>query len=715
MSAVVVAYATASEQAQALKSALSDGSGDQSLTGFAGCLTPLLIALKWRGDPRLIADALPHFVSDLDLVDFRNVLGRLGYRTRPLALSLNWADERLFPFLFVSKKGTPYVVLGRDGGNAEVFDSETGTYSTVPAKLSGTAYVVDNTAAPTTTGSRNWFGQLLRRFSPIIAAGFAISAVINLCAVAVPLGIMAIYDQVMARQNGMMLFYILAGVGIGLASEYILKRVRAYMQAHIGGRLDYLIGAQAFDHILHLPPTYTEQASLGGQVASLREFESLRDVFTSPLAGLIFDLPFTLMFVIIIGLLGGPLMFIPLAMIAGFALLGFLMFPRMKRAVRESGRIRSERHAFLVEMLSEMRAIKQTGSEAVWAQRYRDLSAAAASGGFATAMATAVIENISQMLMTLAGASVLVVGAVLAADGELSIGALIAIMALIWRILGPIKTGFTLMHAAEQTMASIAQLNAVLGYTSERRGETGTERKVFSGRISFQHVVFRHPGSVEPSLFNVSISVQPGELVAVAGRSGSGKTTLLRTALGLDRPQTGAILLDDIDSRQVDPIMLRHSFGYLPQRVNLFYGSIEQNLRLGNPLASAEDLERVCMETGLAHDIERLPEGLMTRIGDHASDQLPTGFAQRLGLARAFLADTPILLLDEPVNSLDETGDRYFMEALGRMRGRRTVLFVTHRPSHMRLADNVVFLNRGRMEVSGPPDEVVPAILKAMG
>ena len=216
-------------------------------------------------------------------------------------------------------------------------------------------------------------------------------------------------------------------------------------------------------------------------------------------------------------------MFIPLAMIAGFALLGFLMFPRMKRAVRESGRIRSERHAFLVEMLSEMRAIKQTGSEAVWAQRYRNLSAAAASGGFATAMATAVIENVSQMLMTLAGASVLVVGAVLAAEGELSIGALIAIMALIWRILGPIKSGFTLMHAAEQTMASIAQLNAVLGYTSEKRGDTGTERKVFSGRIAFQHVVFRHPGSVEPSLFNVSIDVQPGELVAVAGRSGIGQ------------------------------------------------------------------------------------------------------------------------------------------------------------------------------------------------
>ena len=213
-------------------------------------------------------------------------------------------------------------------------------------------------------------------------------------------------------------------------------------------------------------------------------------------------------------------------------------------------------------------------------------------------------------------------------------------------------------------------------------------------------------------MLGVELAVKPGEIVAITGPSSSGKSTLLKLVAGLYQPQAGAVLIEGMDIRQLDLGELRDSVAFLPQTCNLFHGTIAQNLRLANPTASDEDLSRAVLDAGLMGDILALPDGLETRITDQLQSQLPSGFKQRLMLARAFVKQVSIYLLDEPGANLDEEGDAALMRKLQDLRGRATVILTTHRPSHMRLADRVAYLRGGRLLGAGPPDEMLPKILK---
>ncbi|MGZ0245259.1 MAG: ATP-binding cassette domain-containing protein, partial [Alphaproteobacteria bacterium] len=233
-----------------------------------------------------------------------------------------------------------------------------------------------------------------------------------------------------------------------------------------------------------------------------------------------------------------------------------------------------------------------------------------------------------------------------------------------------------------------------------------------SGRRAFPRISLRYLPRHEPALMGVSFTAAPGEIIALAGSSGSGKSSLLRVALRLYEPQSGAVTLDGIDTRQIDPAELRRAMAYVSQETQVLYGTIAQNLRFGNFSASASDLQEACRIAGVLEEIEKLPEGFETRIGDNLSSSLPAGFHQRLALARAYLSTAPILLLDEAANALDDAGDAKFREALAAMRGKRTILLATHRPSHMRLADRVVVLSDGEVVAEGTPDDIVPQLTR---
>lgn len=729
MTAFVTAQPTALKEVDRLRNLLCGEDGSEGAGGLSACLPRLLGALGWRGDPRLIAEALPHFATELSLADVRDMLARLGYITAARKIRLADLDPRLAPFLFLPRKGAPMVVYGAadsaaegglaDGGLA-VFDGGAGRDRTLTGPelraLRGTAYLprkaAEESAQP--AGRTDWFRQTVARFRRTIALALGVSFLINILALIVPLSIMAIYDQVVGRQATDMLAYILAGVAAVALAEWALRRLRARAQAHVAARMDYLISSRAFEHVLALPLSSTERAPIGGQVARLREMESLRDLFTSPLAGVILDLPFVVVFLAVIGLLAGWLVLVPALMVLAFVLLGLLVFPALRRRVSAAGAARAERQTFLVELLSTMRTVRQAGAEDVWAERYRSLSADAAVAGFRVASASAILQDIAQLLMTAAGAAVLVLGAQHVMAGELSLGALIAAMALTWRVLSPLQTGFTQAGNLKQIGRGIATLNQLLGLKGELGdGRPPLGKTMFSGRLQFRRVILRHSPQADPALFDVNLSIEPGEVIAVAGASGSGKSSLLKVTLGLYAPQAGTVLLDGIDVRQIDPAELRQAISYVPQNSAEFYGTLGQNLQLANPVATADEVAEACRLAGLSEDIQRLPDGLDTRIGDHAARTLPPGLSQRLALARAFLRPAPIMLLDEPGNALDAVGDRAFVRAVEAARGRRTVILVTHRPSHMRLADRVVVLERGQVVAAGGPEEVIPRILDA--
>jgi ABC-type multidrug transport system fused ATPase/permease subunit len=296
----------------------------------------------------------------------------------------------------------------------------------------------------------------------------------------------------------------------------------------------------------------------------------------------------------------------------------------------------------------------------------------------------------------------------MALDGAISVGGLVAVMALSWRVLAPLQVGFLSFTRLEQLRLGLTQLNRLMTLKREREAaRLPTLPRTFSGDIAFNRVSFRYTATAEPALLGVSFAVSRGEVVAVAGPSGAGKSTLLALAAGLYQPQAGAVVLDGLDIRQLDPAELRTAIGWVAQDTHLFHGTVAQNLRLAQPTATDSEINQAAVESGLLGPVLTLPDGFHTRLTESLVRRLPDGFKQRLSLARAYVRRAPLYLLDEPAARLDDDASELLMRKLQDLRSHAAVLMVTHRPSHMRAADRLIWMDRGRVVDDGPPDQVL--------
>ena len=511
-----------------------------------------------------------------------------------------------------------------------------------------------------------------------------------------------------------MLLYLVVGVAFALAADMALRVIRARILAYIGARIDMILGAAAFKQILHLPIMMTERASIGAQLSRIKQFEAVREFFTGPLAGVFLELPFVVVFVSVIAIIAGPLAWIPVVLIVVFVLAGLLVVPTMRRVVAASGDNRAQRQGLLIETLSNFGAIKASAAEPVWRDRFREVSARTAIANFHTTQVSVFVQTLAQTLMLAAGIATIGLGTLRVLDGSMTIGALVACMALIWRVLSPLQVGFLSLTRLEQVKLGLRQLNQLMSLKPEREpGKMTGQHRTLNGEVVFSRVSLRYAPNAEPALLGVELGIKPGEIVAITGPSSSGKSSLLKLTAGLYRAQAGAVLIDGIDIRQLDVGELRNAIAFVPQSCHLFHGTIAQNLRLSNPTASDAALSQAVLDAGLLEDILALPEGLETRLTDQLQRQLPLGFKQRLMLARAYVKDAPIYLMDEPAANLDEEGDTALRRKLQQLRGRATVLVITHRPSHMRLADRVVYLKGGRLLAAGTPDDILPKLQSA--
>lgn len=683
----------------------------------AACLTPLLAALDWRGDMRHIAEALPHASDIKDGADLQSVLANLHIVSRRARLASAEIDARMMPCIYESANGGTYVLLERTQDAFRAFDGRLGTTTKIAHDpRAGVAYFILPIEAETRAtpragheqGGLGWFGAILRRFVPALRQLYLISFATNLFTLATTLFIMSVYDSVIPSHSAASLGYLLVGMGFVVACDLTMRLLRARAIAHVATRIDVIIGRETLRQILALPTTYVERAPIGGQISRLKEFEGIREFFTGPLANVFLDLPFVLFFLSVVAVLGGTLALIPLIMVGIFGVAGVVLVPAMRRTAGEAAQARSERHTFIVEALTNARAIKQASAEPIWSARYHALSGRTALTNFRAAQFTLLFQTISHVIMVSAGIATLGFGVERILHGTLTIGALVATMALIWRILSPLQSGFMTLTRLDQILSSVGQINRLMSLPTERRDNyQGRQRRCFVGHLAFRRVSLKYQSSTQAALLGLDFEIKAGDLVTIAGANGSGKSTILKLACGLIQPQAGAITLDGLDIRQINAIELRQTLGYLPQSLDFFHGTIAQNLRLSQPTASDDELLRIARDLGLLDDIRRLPDGFETRFGDQSLQRLPDGFRQRLALARTFLRKSPLYLLDEPSNSLDAPGDVALINMIQKMRGGATILLVTHRPSHMRLADRVIVLDRGLIVEDGPPSRIL--------
>lgn len=692
--------------------------GFKAVTDLAHCLLPLLQALGWDGDPRQVSEALPHFADQLDLTDFLNVMANLGWSSRSLRVPLRRMDPRLAPCLFLPDRGPAKVVVSIDERGVTLFDPQTQDYTTeARPRGRGRVYVFHRDEEDAGAGmisrqapSETYVTDMVRRFRPLVVRALVVSLFANVLALGVPLFTMSVYDKVIATGSVELLTSMLIGVSIALFGDYLLRALRAHMIAYIGARLDHILGNAVFQRLVGLPPAYTEMANINSQVARLKDFEVVREFFTGPLATVIFEIPFALVFLFVMAMLGGPLAFVPVAGVAAFVLAGLILRPRMRRAVAEAGRASSRRQEFLVESFSRLRDINGTGARGVWRDRYRTISADAAIKGFKSAQSSAFAAGLSQAIIVCTGLGTLGWGVLRVLEGSMTVGGLIASMMLVWWVLRPLQAGFSTLSQLERMRDSVGQINRLMRLVPERReaGQASSAaRKSWTGRVTFSNVSMRYVAENDPALFGVNLQVEPGEIVGIVGPNGSGKSTILKLVLGMYRPQAGGVRVDNIDIRQIDPIELRRNIAYVPQHCELFFGTIGQNLRLADPTATDEELRWACTEAGCLEEIEALPQGFDTRIGDGRTAYLPSNLRQRLSLARAYLKRAAVMLFDEPANGLDFVGDQQFMKVLERIRGNSTVFLVTHRPSHLRLCDKVIVMHQGQVRMMGPAKQVL--------
>ncbi len=673
----------------------------------AGCLMPLLAALNWHGEPRSIAEAAPHFADELDINGLRKVLASLNFATRRRRLRLEEIDRRLLPCLFAPDDGQLLVVLGTSGNRFQVLAGATGDLEQVTGDLKGDAYFITEIPHDEAEQTGRWSSWVIARFKRFFLQIFAVTALTSLLSLSVPLFIMSLYDQVIPAKAFSTLIFLGAGMMIVLVCEALLRLVRARLIAYVGSRSDLILGISALSRLLRIPVSMTERTPIGAQVARLQQFEIIREFFVGPLAGVVFELPFVLLSILVISMIAGPLAWIPVILTVVFVVLAMIAYPSLRSANRVAGGAASRRNEFLLETVASLRALKEAGAQDVWSARHRDFSASAAQAQHRVARINAVLQTVSHQLMLLAGIGTLGLGAQRVMQDEMTVGALIASIALTWRVVSPLQSGLVSLSRFHQVLGGLRQVDRLMSLPREKEPTRAYRSfRQFKGRVSFNRVSMRYTPDGNPALLGVSFAVEPGEVVAITGPSGCGKSTVARLILGLYTPQGGAVSLDDIDIRQLDVGELRGAISYMPQSTHVYHGTVAQNLRLTNPVATDEELRDAASKANLLREIEALPDGFETRLTDAAHSQLSEGFLRKLCLAQTYLKDASVYIFDEPSSNMDHADDDAFKRIVESLRGRATVFVITHRPSHIRLAEKLLVMRDGGMAFFGHPDEI---------
>lgn len=673
----------------------------------------------WAQGARHIFEAMPHADTMASVAAFRSVLFRLGFQTHAEPASADNLRKEFLP-CFIRKDDGSVVLAEKftDDGDIVLFDPQSGAAEPVsrdgltglcifPEPIKGR----DAAAGP----PASWSSTALKAFAPVIRQIFLISFLVNLFALAPPLYVMTVYDKAVGAKSIDVLIGLTIGVIVVAAADFAMRQVRVRLQSYFGGRLDEQLNETAFRHLIHLSLSHTEDAPIGSQLTRLKQMTSLHEAFTGPLANALFDLPFLLLFIAVIAIIGGPLVWAPVALVAVYAVMAAWALPRTAEHVRQAGNARAQLNNLTVEAVSSQRAIRDLSAEHIWLRRQRKMSADAAVANKKARELNFLIQTFSQSMVAVAGVAILTLGTGLVVAGDLSAGALIAVMALSWRVLGPIRNIFLSGLTLGQTLQSIQQIDRLVKMPLEREPNTGPSiPRTFKGHIVFDKISFRYPGAREPSLRGVSFEVKPGELLCLYGQSGSGTSTALRLLMGLYQQQAGSIFIDGLDLRQLDKGEWRHALGIGLQAPDLYHGTVAQNIRLARPDATDAQIDTVVRKLGIDQYFDSaLDEGVDTRCSVMARSTWSDALKSRIILARAFVKDAPIYLLDEPAATLDFSGEKSLVSIIEDKRRESAIIMTTQRPSHMRLADKIVWLENGAVIDVGAPEDIVPKIMNA--
>ncbi|MEM9619227.1 MAG: ABC transporter transmembrane domain-containing protein [Pseudomonadota bacterium] len=705
---------------QSIETAFSNSVASNTTTN-EDCVSVIgrfLKLIDWSQGARRIFEAMPHADTMETLSAFRSVLYRLGFKTSIEKASIEKLRNEYLPCFLRTENGRVVLIeKANDKGSLTIFDPRNKERIEIaPDQVTGVVIfpeVDDQKADQTVPTNVKWSTRVIQAFKPVIVQIFFVSFAINLFALAPPLYVMNVYDKAIGTKSLDVLIGLTVGMAIIVAADFALRRLRVKLQSYLGARLDEQVNEAAFRQLLHMELSYTEDAPIGSQLTRLRQMTSLQEAFTGQLASAVFDLPFVFLFVAVIALIGGHMIWIPVALITGYVVVAAWATPRTNKLVRAAGDAKARLNNLTVEAVAAQSAIKDLCAESIWLKKHRRLSAQAAMAHMKARQFNTLVQTFSQSMVAIAGVAVLAIGTQRVIAGDLSAGALIAIMALAWRVLGPIRNLFLSALTVGHTLQSIEQIDRLVRMPLEREPNSGPSiPRTFKGHVAFEGVTFRYPGQREPSLRSVSFQVHPGNLLCLYGSSGSGTSTVLRVLMGLYQQQAGSVYIDGLDLRQLDKGEWRHSLGVGLQTLDFFHGTIAQNIRLAHPAATDEEIDEIIRHFGVDKYFGNvLDAGVETRYTTLSQSNWPDALRSRINLCRAFVKKAPLYLLDEPALTLDGAGEKALLSLIEERKKTSAIIMTTQRPSHMRIADQVLWMERGAVRDAGTPDQVVPKLL----
>ena len=548
-----------------------------------------------------------------------------------------------------------------------------------------------------------FFGPLYAARSIYVQVGLA-ALLTNIFALVSSGFSMIVFDRVMPNGAMETLIALIVGVFLIFIADFVIRTLRSYFLDTAGAQADMIIADTLFEQVVDMEIS-ARKGPIGDMANTLREFESLRDFMTSATMTTFIDIPFALLFLLVIWLIGGPIVWIPIIAILMVVLTSLAVHPHLKKLTQTSYEDSKTKSSVAIETLHGMETIKAMGAGAIMRKRWQDSIAHQSAVGLKTRMIAQLAGNVSNFANQFVSVLTVTVGVFLIQKGEIGTGAIVACSMLAGRAVAPLAQLTQLLTRLNQSIASYKSLSDLMQQPREHRANAAyLNRQEWGGSIEFREVTFNYPDQSQGGLQNVSFKINSGERVALIGKVGSGKTTIAKLILGFYQPTSGAILIDGIDTRQIDPADLRRNLGVVMQDVWLMTGTVKHNIAVGGFNPSDEDILEASQIAGVHDFIAPHPDGYGLRLKERG-EGLSGGQKQAIAIARALVNRPPILLMDEPTSAMDINGEKILIDKLKRHLINQTIVMITHRASIIDLVDRVIVIDGGKVVAQGPKSD----------
>lgn len=653
--------------------------------------------------------------NELSPEELLRIAKRQGFKAKLKQISLDKLNDKYpLPAIFLLKDGTYGVLLKLNVKDRKVLifspnDKKTcelsfDEYNNVSA---GSLIVLKHKLISTQARfGFQWFYTEILKYRQVILEVMLGSFIVQLFGLVTPLFTQVILDKVVVHRTLTTLDVLAVAFLFVICFEFLLNLTRNYIFIHTANKIDAKLGAKLFRHLFALPFVYFESRKVGNIAARVRELDNIREFITNKSVSLVIDLVFSLVFVAMMFLYSVQLTLIVLAFIAVVAAIYLVVTPELRKRLQSKFVMASESNSYLVESVTGIQTVKSLAIEGSMQRRWEDTLANYLHSSFKLSSLGTIAGAISNTLQRLMTIAILYLGVRLVIENKLTIGQLIAFQMFAGQFTNPVLRLVNLWNEFQQTLLGVDRIGDILNHPVELQSDKAVTLPSLRGSIRFDSVKFQYAPAAPMVVDNMSFTVEPGTSIGLVGRSGSGKSTLAKLIQRMYLPIEGAIYVDDVDVRHMNPWWLRNNIGVVLQENYLFSGSIRENVSLSRPDASIEMIIEACKIAGAHEFISQLPEGYDTFVGERGST-LSGGQKQRIAIARALITNPRILIFDEATSALDYESERIIHDNLAKIKAGRTMLIIAHRLSTVRDCNRIIALDKGKIVEIGSHEELM--------